>query len=131
MPRFRILPLLMALGVTFNHFHCLATDIEAAAYVVQQVQHALAHDSARDLGSIPQCENETGCICQGAIFIAPPACDLADLTVCQWVGKALPAVVGAAAPFENGASIAAPRRRNIAPLCAKGELRAWLGRFLI
>lgn len=131
MPRFRILPLLMALGVTFNHFHCLATDVAAAAAVVEQVRRAQADGSAQDLGSIPKCENESGCICQGAVFVAPPDCDLADLTVCQWVGKARSGVIETAQKLESGASITGLERRPIAPLFAKGELRAWLGRFLI
>ncbi|HUY87729.1 MAG TPA: hypothetical protein VMV10_03245 [Pirellulales bacterium] len=131
MPRFRILPLLMALGVTFNHFHCIGTSVQAAAFVMQEVRRAQVDGPSQDLGSVPKCENETGCICQGAIFIAPPPYDLVDLTACQWTDEAQPAIVETLLPLQKCVSNAALERRHFAPSLTKGAMRAWLGRFLI
>lgn len=131
MPRFRILPVLMALGVTFNHFHCIGTSVEAASAVIEQVRRAETNGASQDLGSIPKCENETGCICQGAVFIAPAPFDLIDLNACQWNAEVLPAAVETSSPLELCISRAALERRHFAPPISSRALRAWLGSFLI
>lgn len=131
MPKFRVLPLVMALGVTFNHFHCIGTSVEAAAAVIQEVRRAEIDGSSQDLGSMPKCENETGCICHGAIFIAPPPYDLLDLTTSQWFPEVQPCIVEALAPAPKYVSTAALERRHfVAPISCRA-LRAWLGSFLI
>jgi len=131
MPKFRILPVLMALGVTFNHFHCIGTSVEAASAVIEQVRRAETNGASQDLGSIPKCENETGCICQGAIFIAPAPFDLIDLSACPWNAEIQPGAVEAPQRLELHVSRAARERRHIAPPISGGALRAWLGSFLI
>jgi hypothetical protein len=131
MPKFRLLPVLMALGVTFNHFHCIGTSVEAASAVIEQVRRAEANGASQDLGSIPTCENETGCICQGAIFIAPAPYDLIDLNAHQWNAEIQPADFETSSPLETSVRRAALERRHIAPRISGGALRAWLGSFLI
>ena len=131
MPKFRLLPILMALGVTFNHFHCIGTSLEAAAVERHEVQRAMIDGASRDFGPIQSCENETGCICRGAIFIAAPAADLADLSVCQWCGEAQPAAIAAPAPLESCVSRAALERRHFVWPISSRALRAWLGSLLI
>lgn len=130
MRRFRLLPILMALGVTFNTFHCLGTAARAAGVVKEQVRRAQLDGSAQELGSIPKCENETGCICQGAIFIAPPSVDLADLATFQWLPELQPAIAAADLAPSGLNSALLERRHGIAPISGRA-LRALLGSFLI
>ena len=131
MPKFRILPVLMALGVTFNHFHCIGTAVEAASAVIEQVRRAEVNGASQDLGSIPKCENETGCICQGAIFIAPAPFDLIDLSACPWNADVPPTPAETCPRLELHISRAALEQCHIAPPISGGALRAWLGSFLI
>jgi hypothetical protein len=129
MPKFRVLPILMALGVTFNHFHCIGTSVKAAAVVIEQVRRAEIDDAARDMGSIPKCENETGCICQGAIFIAPAPYDLIDLSACDWNADFEAVVLES--PMPTCLKDAAIQRRHFAPPISSRALRAWISSFLI
>jgi hypothetical protein len=121
----------MALGVTFNHFHCIGTSARAAGEVKKQVLRAQLDGGTQDLASLPKCENETGCICRGAIFIAPPSSDLADLATFPWLPEPQPAIVEAAPSAPNGFGAAwFERRHRIAPISGRA-LRALLGSFLI
>jgi hypothetical protein len=131
MRRFRLLPILMALGVTFNTFHCLGTAARAAGVVKEQVRRAQLDGSTQELGSVPKCENETGCICQGAIFIAPPFADLADLASFQWLPEPQPAMALAADLAPSGPDCALLARRHFVPPISGRALRALLGSFLI
>ncbi|HXT57528.1 MAG TPA: hypothetical protein VN699_02790 [Pirellulales bacterium] len=131
MLRFRLFPVLMALGVTFNHFHCIGTSARAAGEVKKQALRAQLDGGTQDFASLPKCENETGCICRGAIFIAPPSGDLADLATFQWLPEPRPAIFEAAAPAPNNLGAALlERRHRIAPISGRA-LRALLGSFLI
>jgi hypothetical protein len=131
MRRYRLLPILMALGVTFNTFHCLGTAARAAGVVKEQVRRAQLDGSTQELGSIPKCENETGCICQGAIFIAPPSADLADLATFQWLPEPQPANAVAADLAPNGLNSALLERRHVVGPISGRALRALLGSLLI
>lgn len=131
MPRFRFLPLCVALAVTFTHFHCIVTSAKAAGVTARLIERVVYERAPRDLGSIPQCENETGCICRGAIFIAVPAVDLVDVTACQWLFE-----MTAPGNESFGAKLyemdfAVFERQNFASPVSGRTLRALLGSFLI
>ncbi len=121
----------MLLAVMFNHFHCLGTTAQAAGLTAQLIERVIREGAPRDLGSIPKCENETGCICRGAIFIASPAIDSVHMTACQWPAAFRAELFPTADIAMRGANFASLGREHFVQLMSGRALRAWLAVFLI
>jgi hypothetical protein len=131
MSRCRLLPLCMLLAVTFNHFHCLGTTAQAAGVTARLIERVIREGAPRDFGSIPRCENETGCICRGAIFIAPPSIDSVHTTACQWPAESHAELFATADFAMRGANFASLDREHFAQPISGRALRAWLAVYLI
>ncbi|HVX59752.1 MAG TPA: hypothetical protein VHC19_04095 [Pirellulales bacterium] len=132
MPRFRLLAVCMALAVTFNHFHCVGTSALALGVAAELGQRARLDATApADMGAIPECENETGCICQGAIFVSAPAVDVLNLASCQWIIEPCAELVTQSGQPDLVAAFATLERENFARPISGRAMRAWLASFLI
>ncbi|HWA99325.1 MAG TPA: hypothetical protein VG713_12570 [Pirellulales bacterium] len=76
----RLLPIVVGAVVTFNHFHCVCYHAIAAGEWQAAVRASLSGIDGIDQGPVPRCKNESGCICQGAVFVAAPQVAALDLT---------------------------------------------------
>lgn len=122
----------MALAVMFNHFHCVGTSALALGVAAELGQRArLDATVPADMGAIPECENETGCICQGAIFISAPAVDSVDLASCQWLVEPTAELVAKLDGPSVVAAFASVERQKFARPISGRAMRAWLASFLI
>ena len=69
MPLLRVIAILAAVSVTTCHFNCVRDKAMRFSYLASLSQ-SLAKGKDLALPPDPRCHNESGCICQGAVFVA-------------------------------------------------------------
>ena len=125
-------PFIVAVGlaaIVSCHFHCLAHHAAGAGQLVQAL--TVAHGQPAPLsGDNPRCEDESSCICGGAVLTASAAPLTIDVTFSQLVAMPVP-MLDVGAPFV----LVVPAAKFVAcddPFPISGRiLRAWFASLTI
>lgn len=87
--RLRPLAFVLAAALAMCSFNCLGHSAQGASLLVDSYKAA---ETGRDLplkGNLLHCHNESGCICRGAVFVAPVVVQTIDLAVWDYLPAAL------------------------------------------
>lgn len=79
----RAITLLVLGAVTLCPFNCVRHKAYRAGYFLRMAQASHTSSDRITPPAPPRCQNETGCICQGVIFVAAPQVD--DLAFSYWL----------------------------------------------
>ena len=79
----RAITLLVLGAVTLCPFNCVRHKAYRAGYFLRLAQASHTNSARITPPAPPRCQNETGCICQGVIFVAAPQVD--DLAFSYWL----------------------------------------------
>ncbi|HEX4129599.1 MAG TPA: hypothetical protein VHZ24_06120 [Pirellulales bacterium] len=124
----RLLPIVFIAAISFNHFHCVCYAAVAAAQMLAAIRLTVAEGERLDQGPVAPCNNESGCICKGAVLIAAVPFDVVDAAVWQ----AVPATHTLLQP-SPGMMLSSPadeRCHDVVPISGR-ILRAYLASLVI
>jgi hypothetical protein len=82
----RFIPVFFAALVVIKHCHCICTAAQGAGLETARAERVLAGNENVERTSSPRCENESSCICRGAILTAVVPHVALDLTT--WTAAA-------------------------------------------
>jgi hypothetical protein len=130
MSRFRVsISILTLAAVTACPFECLQTKATRVAYLAELRAQMMAGANLVLPPTPPRCQNETGCVCQGAVLIAVPYVDTVDLD--RWDQWCLHELAVGAQTLDAGERLPVGDEENWCRPISGRMLRALLGSFLI